>query len=98
MRNLLTVVVLGLATLVAAVPAQASWLSEAVRNSNTSIFIGPPGYGAYPGYYAPPVIVSQPPVYIAPPYVAPVYPYGANIYQGRPNYYGNYGHHHHHRH
>lgn len=110
MRAFLTAVLLGIGTLCATTPADASWLSEMVRNSNASIYIGPgqPGYGyaqpygyVQPTYYPQPYVAPYAPApYIVPSYVAPV---GPSFYQTRPAYplyprYSGHNHHHHHHH
>jgi len=99
MRTFITTVVFSLGTLAAAAPVQASWLSEAVRNSNVTVVVGP-SYG--PGYYAPPVYGPPciAPRYVGPAYVVPVAPvYGPSFYEARPypNYrrYDRHRHHHH---
>lgn len=97
MRTYITAILLGLGSLCAVVPAEASWLSEAARNTNVLVNVGP-GYPAYypvPAY-GPPIVAPGyiAPTYIAPTYIAPTY-IAPGIYPayGRP--YGHYHHHHH---
>jgi hypothetical protein len=72
MRTILTAVLLGFGTLYAAVPAEASWLSESFHRGRVSVYVGPSRPAVYvtPSYY-PPVVVPAP--YVVPTYAAPTY-------------------------
>lgn len=110
MRVFLTAVLLGIGTLCTTAPADASWLSEAFRNGNASVYIGAgqPGYGyaqpygyVQPSYYPQTYVAPYAPVpYLVPSYAAPLP--SASFYLTRPVYplYPSsraYGHHHYHR-
>jgi hypothetical protein len=74
MRSIITSGLLGLGALgVAAVPAQASWLSEAIRALTGPGYYDPycsPPYAGRQSYYYPPPVYSVP--YVAPaPYYVP---------------------------
>jgi hypothetical protein len=95
MKTYLTAALLGLGTLCAPMTADASWLSEALRNSSATIHFGPP---VYPAYVAPPVCAYPPPPCAVPAYVVPVYT--PPCHSPRPVYIdsGRYGRRHHHDH
>lgn len=72
MRTILTAVLLGLGTLGAAIPAEASWHRDAFHRSGVSVYVRPSRPAVYvtPTYY-PSAVVTTP--YVVPTYSAPTY-------------------------